>query len=205
MQQQQQQQQQHRLSIGIPSAMPPSFGPPSPVATSPCSRRESTLSNDSGYTHMSSLPDSRRDSQLSNECPGSRRDSRRESHHQQVSIRRSSSQLSDGIVDLVYHLVPGAGAGNSFVGGGGVGGGQQPSRRDSAMSNDSLLSVESAKYGGGGPTPLGLGGTSPGGGLGGIASSRASSGCASADGSTDSLLEQDLHKLSLSVTEQALE
>jgi hypothetical protein len=31
-----------------------------------------------------------------------------------------------------------------------------------------------------------------------------SSGCPS-DGSTDSLLEQDLHKLSLSVTEQALE
>ena len=31
-----------------------------------------------------------------------------------------------------------------------------------------------------------------------------SSGCAS-DGSTDSLLEQDLHNLSLSVTQQALE
>ena len=31
-----------------------------------------------------------------------------------------------------------------------------------------------------------------------------SSGCASDDGSTDSLLEHDLHKLSLAVTEQAL-
>ena len=65
-------------------------------------------------------------------------------------------------------------------------------RRDSAMSNDSLLSVESVRYGGG---------VSPaGGGVGG-----ASSGCASAEGSTDSLLEQEMHNLSLSVTEQALE
>ena len=66
-----------------------------------------------------------------------------------------------------------------------------PNRRDSAMSNDSLLSVESVRYGGG---------LSPGCGGGG-----ASSGCASAEGSTDSLLEQEMHNLSLSVTEQALE
>ena len=59
------------------------------------------------------------------------------------------------------------------------------------MSNDSLLSVESVRYGGG---------LSPGCGGGG-----ASSGCASAEGSTDSLLEQEMHNLSLSVTEQALE
>ena len=49
---------------------------------------------------------------------------------------------------------------------------------------------------------------SPGGAAGGIFSLKnpgsMSSGCAS-DGSTDSLLEQDLHNLSLSVTQQALE
>ena len=76
--------------------------------------------------------------------------------------------------DMMYHLAPGA------------------NRRDSAMSNDSLLSVESVRYGGG---------VSPGCGGGG----GASSGCASAEGSTDSLLEQEMHNLSLSVTEQALE
>ena len=55
------------------------------------------------------------------------------------------------------------------------------------MSNDSLLSVESVRYGGG------------------ISPATTNSGCASADGSTDSLLEQEMHNLSLSVTEQALE
>ena len=74
---------------------------------------------------------------------------------------------------MMFHLAPG------------------PNRRDSAMSNDSLLSVESVRYGGG---------FSPGCGGGG-----ASSGCASAEGSTDSLLEREMHNLSLSVTEQALE
>ena len=79
--------------------------------------------------------------------------------------------------DMMYHLAPG------------------PNRRDSAMSNDSLLSVESVRYGGGGASPGGGGGGGGG----------ASSGCASAEGSTDSLLEQEMHNLSLSVTEQALE
>ena len=80
--------------------------------------------------------------------------------------------------DMMYHLAPG------------------PNRRDSAMSNDSLLSVESVRYGGG-VSPAGSGAGGGGGG--------ASSGCASAEGSTDSLLEQEMHNLSLSVTEQALE
>ena len=81
--------------------------------------------------------------------------------------------------DMMYHLAPG------------------PNRRDSAMSNDSLLSVESVRYGGGvSPAGSGAGGGGGGG---------ASSGCASAEGSTDSLLEQEMHNLSLSVTEQALE
>ena len=70
-------------------------------------------------------------------------------------------------------------------------------RRDSAMSNDSLLSVESVRYG--------MGGTSPAGGGGAGCGHASSSGCASAEGSTDSLLEQEMHNLSLSVTEQALE
>ena len=83
---------------------------------------------------------------------------------------------------MMYHLAPGG----------------PNRRRDSAMSNDSLLSVESVRYG--------MGGVSPAGGTGGAgAGGGASSGCASAEGSTDSLLEQEMHNLSLSVTEQALE
>ena len=81
---------------------------------------------------------------------------------------------------MMYHLAPGG----------------PDRRRDSAMSNDSLLSVESVRYGMGGVSPAGGGGAGCGG---------ASSGCASAEGSTDSLLEQEMHNLSLSVTEQALE
>ena len=77
---------------------------------------------------------------------------------------------------MMYHLAPGG----------------PNRRRDSAMCNDSLLSVESVRYGMGGVSPAGGGAC-------------ASSGCASAEGSTDSLLEQEMHNLSLSVTEQALE
>ena len=84
---------------------------------------------------------------------------------------------------MMYHLAPGG----------------PNRRRDSAMSNDSLLSVESVRYGMGGVSPAG--GTGGGAGGGGASSS----GCASAEGSTDSLLEQEMHNLSLSVTEQALE
>ena len=71
-------------------------------------------------------------------------------------------------------------------------------------SDHDFLTVESAfslgpHHGGGGSNSLlGHGGAflkNPG---------SMSSGCAS-DGSTDSLLEQDLHNLSLSVTQQALE
>ena len=82
---------------------------------------------------------------------------------------------------MMYHLAPGG----------------PNRRRDSAMSNDSLLSVESVRYG--------MGGSSPAGGTGGAGGGASSSGCASAEGSTDSLLEQEMHNLSLSVTEQALE
>jgi hypothetical protein len=169
------QQHQMRITSSTASACTYTMSPTSP------SRRESTLSSDSGYHHISSTLSgggvmgdgcySRRESQLS-------MDGRRDSQMSidQGSSRRSSSQMSEhgGVGGEMYHLVPGGGPNR---------------RRDSAMSNDSLLSVDSVRYGGG---------SSP-------QASRASSGCASADGSTDSLLEQDLHKLSLSVTEQALE
>jgi len=191
----QQQQQQHRLSCGSSH---------SAFTTSPTSpsRRESTMSSDSGYHHMMTPFSadgggcSRRASQMSMESVNmggsitSRKNSqmsdRRDSQLSALSAlggssnsRRSSSAYGMDFsvaptADMMYHLAPGA------------------NRRDSAMSNDSLLSVESVRYGGG---------VSPGCGGGG----GASSGCASAEGSTDSLLEQEMHNLSLSVTEQALE
>ena len=81
-------------------------------------------------------------------------------------------------------------------------------RRDSGTSED-FLTVESAilRTGNGGPSGLGIGAVRNNVGV--IGSllknpGSMSSGCAS-DGSTDSLLEQDLHNLSLAVTQQALE
>ena len=78
-------------------------------------------------------------------------------------------------------------------------------RRDSGNSDD-FLTVESAIMRAGSGNPAGsVSGRNPG-----VIGSNLktpgsmSSGCAS-DGSTDSLLEQDLHNLSLAVTQQALE
>jgi len=82
-------------------------------------------------------------------------------------------------------------------------------RRDSGTSDD-FLTVESAimrSNGNGGTGGIGIGGVRANVGvIGGLLKNPGSmsSGCAS-DGSTDSLLEQDLHNLSLAVTQQALE
>ena len=82
-------------------------------------------------------------------------------------------------------------------------------RRDSGTSDD-FLTVESAMMwsnGNGGTGGIGIGGVRANVGvIGGLLKNPGSmsSGCAS-DGSTDSLLEQDLHNLSLAVTQQALE
>ena len=82
-------------------------------------------------------------------------------------------------------------------------------RRDSGTSED-FLTVESAimrSNGNGGTGGIGIGGVRANVGvIGGLLKNPGSmsSGCAS-DGSTDSLLEQDLHNLSLAVTQQALE
>lgn len=136
------------------------------------SRRESTMSCDSGY--YLSLPSSRRASSLSD--PISRRDS-------------AMSECGDNLSSFMLpHDTCGVGpvtttttscctvatAASSTA--------AAISRRDSNMSNDSgagsFLSVESARQAG-----------------------SVSSGCPS-DGSTDSLVEQDLRNLSLSVTEK---
>ena len=88
-------------------------------------------------------------------------------------------------------------------------------RRDSGTSED-FLTVESAimrsssgSVSGQGSCGIGIGGVRTHNGVGVIGGvlknpGSMSSGCAS-DGSTDSLLEQDLHNLSLAVTQQALE
>ena len=83
-------------------------------------------------------------------------------------------------------------------------------RRDSGTSDD-FLTVESAimrSNVNGGTGGIGIGGVRGAnvGVIGGLLKNPGSmsSGCAS-DGSTDSLLEQDLHNLSLAVTQQALE
>lgn len=82
-------------------------------------------------------------------------------------------------------------------------------RRDSGTSDD-FLTVESAMMrsnGNVGTGGIGIGGVRANVGvIGGLLKNPGSmsSGCAS-DGSTDSLLEQDLHNLSLAVTQQALE
>ena len=82
-------------------------------------------------------------------------------------------------------------------------------RRDSGTSDD-FLTVESAMMrsnGNGTTSGIGIGGVRANVGvIGGLLKNPGSmsSGCAS-DGSTDSLLEQDLHNLSLAVTQQALE
>ena len=82
-------------------------------------------------------------------------------------------------------------------------------RRDSGTSDD-FLTVESAMMrsnGSGSTGGIGIGGVRANVGvIGGLLKNPGSmsSGCAS-DGSTDSLLEQDLHNLSLAVTQQALE
>merc|ERR1719229_913617 len=169
---QQQQQQQHRLSCGSAFSVSP---------TTP-SRRESTMSSDSGYHHMMTPLSadnggcSRRASQMSmesvsmgvasrkNSQMSDRRDSQLSALSGSGNSRRSSSAYGMDFsappsTDMMYHLAPG------------------PNRRDSAMSNDSLLSVESVRYGGGvSPAGSGAGGGGGGG---------ASSGCASAEGSTD--------------------
>ena len=152
--------------------------PHSSISSGSSSRRESTLSTDSGY-HLS-LPPSRRDSQLSS--GSSRRDSEDSREFYLTSMDEGRSSLGGGSI--------------------------HPRRRDSAMSNDSghgpYLSVESARRSSAAPAPPTT--TTTGATLApppttGAAGS-VSSGCASLEGSTDSLVEQDLRNLSLSVTEQ---
>lgn len=164
-------------SSGISGGINSTVGTQCPSSSS--SRRESTMSCDSGY--YLSLPSSRRASSLSD--PISRRD--------------STMSECENMSSFILPHDGGCGGGGVGGSGGGVNiscigpitttscvgpGSTAISRRDSSMSNDSgsssFLSVESARQPG-----------------------SVSSGCPS-DGSTDSLVEQDLRNLSLSVTEK---
>lgn len=158
-------------------------------------RRESNISTDSGY--LMSLPESRRDSSLSEADPSnfggcrlnmlSSMDFRRDSEDlfaQRQTIQQQLQQQSKH-------------AQQTYI-----------NRRDSGLSTtEDYLNVVD-------PSPAVSGNIVRSGGAGsgigcGLVNNlknpgSVSSGCAS-DGSTDSLLEQDLHNLSLSVTQQALE
>ena len=167
------------------------------------SRRESNLSTDSGY--MTSLPESRRPSDVElgpsygGGCGGGKTFSewqqQRRRHDSAVtpmsdysasdymlSLHRRDSGMSSVADDYSLHS-------------------ELPSRRSSAFSTCSVPGIISEEAPQQQPKQPGL--------LAPAAAAAAAAhmfpGSVSSEGSTDSLLEQDLHNLSLSVTQQALE